>query len=117
MGNGKSEPDVRMKQLRTILTSVILIAAVALGIFFALLNKDPVPLNLIIFSFGPRSLALWLLLAFAFGGLAGVLVSSFYLLRSRAALGSARRQLARTQSELERARTAPSPGTELKVSE
>jgi uncharacterized integral membrane protein len=81
------------------------------------LNKDPVPLNLIIFSFEPRSLALWLLLAFIFGGLAGVLVSSFYLMRSRAALGSARRQLARTQSELERARTAPGPGTELKVSE
>jgi uncharacterized membrane protein YciS (DUF1049 family) len=83
--------------------------------FFALLNKEPVPLNLIIFSFEPRSLALWLLLAFAFGGLAGVLVSSFYLLRSRAALGSARRQLARTQSELEP--DCANPGTELKVSE
>jgi uncharacterized integral membrane protein len=106
-----------MKQLRTILTAIILLAAVALGVFFALLNKDPVPLNLIIFSFEPRSLALWLLLAFIFGGLAGVLVSSFYLMRSRAALVSARRQLARTQSELEQARTAPSPGTELKVSE
>jgi putative membrane protein len=97
-----------MKQLRTIVTAVIVIAAVALGVFFALLNKEPVPLNLIIFSFEPRSLALWLLLAFIFGGLAGVLVSSFYLLRSRAALGASRRQLARARSELGQVRSVES---------
>ena len=106
-----------MNQLRTILTIIIVIAAVALGVLFALSNKEPVPLSLIIFSFQPRSLALWLVLAFACGGLAGVLVSSFYLMRSRAALRSARRQLTRTQSELQQVRTAHSPGTELKGSE
>jgi uncharacterized membrane protein YciS (DUF1049 family) len=101
-----------MKRLRTILTVIVLVAAVALGVLFALQNKQAVPLDLLLFSFAPRSLALWLLVAFAFGGLAGLLVSSVYLLRARAVLGSARRQLARAQSELERVR---STGT--KVSE
>jgi putative membrane protein len=116
-GIGKPGPEVTMKQLRKILTAVILIAAVALGVLFALQNKEAVPLDLLFFSFAPRSLALWLLVAFALGGLAGLLVSSFYLLRSRAALGTSRRQLARAQAELQQLRAAATPSAELKVSE
>lgn len=101
-----------MKQLRTIFSILILLAGIALGVLFALQNKQPVPLDLLIFTFAPRSLALWVLGAFALGGIAGLLVSSIYMLRSRAALGSSRRQLtrARTELELEKGR-----GTELKV--
>jgi putative membrane protein len=106
-----------MKKLRTILTVIVLVAAVALGVLFALQNTQAVPLDLLFFSFAPRSMALWLLVAFALGGLAGLLVSSFYLLRSRAALGSARRQLARAQSELEQGRRTEIRSTEIKVSE
>jgi len=106
-----------MKQLRTILTVVILLAGVALGVLFALQNKQPVPLDLLFFTFSPRSLALWLLVAFALGGLAGLLVSSLYMLRSRASLGSTRRDLARARTELERARSTESRSTEIKVGE
>jgi len=93
-----------MKQLRTLVTAIILLAGVARGVLFALQNPQPVPLDLLFFTFAPRSLALWLLVAFALGGLAGLLVSSFYMLRSRAALSSSRRQLASARSDLEQVR-------------
>ena len=106
-----------MKQLRTLFTVLILIAGIALGVLFALQNKQAVPLDMLVFTFAPRSLALWVLASFALGGLAGLLVSWLYLLRARAALGSSRRQLARSRAELEelRAATAQPRSTELTV--
>ncbi len=94
-----------MKKLRNILSVIIVLACVALGVLFALQNKQAVPLDLLFFSFAPRSLALWVLGSFVLGGLAGLLVSWVYLLRSRASLASSRRQLARVRVELEQLRT------------
>ena len=65
-----------MKKLRTLLYILILLAGVALGVLFALQNTQAVPLDLLVFTFAPRSLALWVLAAFALGGLAGLLVSA-----------------------------------------
>ena len=98
-----------MNQLRRIITVIILLAAVVLGVLFALQNKQAVPLDLLVFSFAPRSLALWVLVAFALGGVAGLLISSVYMLRSRAALGSSRRQLARARQQLEQQRSTIEP--------
>ena len=95
-----------MKQLRTLFTVLILLAGIALGVMFALQNKQAVPLDVLVFTFAPRSLALWILVSFALGGLAGLLVSWLYLLRARAALGASRRQLVRTRAELEELRGA-----------
>jgi putative membrane protein len=103
-----------MKQLRTVFYILILLAGVGLGVLFALQNKQPVPLDLLVYTLEPRSLALWVLGAFAVGGLAGLLVSSVYMLRSRAALGSSRRQLARTRTELEQEKVR---STDLTVSD
>ncbi len=108
-----------MKQLRTIFTVLILLAGIGVGVLFALQNKQAVPLDMLVVTFPPRSLALWILAAFALGGLAGLLISWLYLLRARASLGSARRQLARTRAELEQVRSANMRprSTELTVSE
>ena len=103
-----------MKQLRTLLYILILLAGLALGVLFALQNTQAVPLDLLIYTFSPRSLALWVLSAFALGGIAGLLMSSIYMLRSRAALGSSRRQLARTRTELEQEKGR---GSDLAVSD
>lgn len=98
-----------MKLLWRILTVILLLGSLAIGILFALQNKQAVPLDLLVVSFAPRSLALWVLVAFALGGLAGLLISSAYILRSRAALGSSRRQLARTRAELAQAQSREPP--------
>jgi len=101
-----------MKRIRTLLTVIIVLAGIALGVLFALQNREAVPLDILVFTFSPRSLALWVLVAFALGGVAGLLVSSVYMLRSRAALGASRRRLARARVELDQLR-----GTGLKTGE
>jgi putative membrane protein len=94
-----------MKLLRNLLTVLIVLATLAVGVVFALQNKVPVPLDLVVYTFGPQSLALWILVAFAFGGLLGMIVSSVILVRTRASLGSCRRQLDRAQAEVSKLRS------------
>ncbi len=89
-----------MKLLRTLLTVFIVLATLIAGVLFALQNKTPVPLDLIVYSFGPQSIALWILIAFALGGLLGMIVSAAILVRTRASLGACRRQLDRSLAEL-----------------
>ena len=76
-----------------------------LGLLFALQNPDPVPLDLLVVQLPPRSLALWVLGALALGGLLGVVLSSFAVLRLRASLLAARRQLVNGRAELDRVRS------------
>ena len=95
-----------MKLLRTLLTLVIVLATLAVGVLFALQNKAPVPLDLLVYTFDPKSLALWILLALALGGLIGMLISSAIVLRLRATLHSANRKLSKARAELDSLRTA-----------
>ena len=91
-----------MKYLRYLLVLLLLLAAVGVGALFALQNTVQVPLDLLVHTFQPRSLALWLLLAFALGGVVGMLVSSLLLLRARMILRSTRRKLAQATAEVDR---------------
>lgn len=93
-----------MKFLRNLLTVLIILAMLGVGVLFALQNKLPVPLDLLIYTFEPKSLALWILSAFALGGVLGMLISSVILLRTRATLGSVRRQLFKAKAEASRLR-------------
>ncbi len=95
-----------MKLLRTLLTIIVVLATLSVGVLFALQNKQPVPLDLLVYAFEPRSLALWLLLALAVGGAAGMLISSVLIVRLRAALGTTQRQLAKSRTEVDSLRTA-----------
>lgn len=99
-------PDTRMKLLRNLLTIALVLAMAAVGVLFALQNETPVPLDMLVYTFEPKSLALWVLAAFAIGGLLGMLLSSLILVRQRASLGSANRQLAKARAEVDKLRTA-----------
>ena len=101
-----------MKILSTVLSILVALAMLGIGMLFALQNKVPVPLDVLVYTFEPRSLALWILLAFALGGVTGLLLSSMITLRQRARLASTRRQLARSQGELERLRAPGLSGSE-----
>ena len=98
-------PVEELRRTTLLLIVVFAGAAVVLGAMFALQNTQPVPLDLLAIKLPPRSIALWVLLAFGLGGLIGLLVSSAYMLRARAALGSTRRQLAKARTELENERS------------
>ena len=93
-----------MKFLRNVFTVVIVLATVAVGVLFALQNKMPVPLDLLVYTFEPRSLALWVLAAFAVGGVLGMLISSVILVRMQASLATVKRQLAKARAEADKLR-------------
>jgi putative membrane protein len=95
-----------MKFLRGLITILILIATLAVGVLFALQNKAPVSLDLLVYTFDPKSLALWVLLSLAVGGVLGMLISSGIVLRLRASLHSSNRKLGKAQVELDSLRTA-----------
>lgn len=95
-----------MKLLRNLLTIALVIGGAAIGVLFALQNEAPVALDVLVYTFEPKSLALWILSAFAIGGLVGMLLSSFILVRQRASLASTNRQLTRARAELDKLRTA-----------
>lgn len=89
-----------MKLLRRLLTLLTVVAMVGIGVMFALQNKAPVPLDLLIYTLQPQSLALWVLGAFALGGIVGMLISSAIMVRLRTSLGASKRQLEKTRLEL-----------------
>lgn len=100
-----------MKFLRNLLTVVIILAMVAVGVLFALQNKVPVALDLLVYTFPEQSLALWILLALALGGILGMLASSLILLRMRTSLASTKRQLEKSKVEASQLRTeSPAAG-------
>lgn len=95
-----------MNWLRNLLTVLMLLAMLAAGVLFALQNREPVALDLLLYNFPPRSLALWVLAALGLGGLLGLLASSVIILRLRAALAMAHRRLEKSRLELDRLRLA-----------
>ena len=95
-----------MKLLRKILYILIFLFTLGVGVFFAQQNKMPVPLDLLVYTFEPKSLALWVLGAFALGGICGLLMSSALMVRQRATIGATNRQLAKARTEVDKLRTA-----------
>jgi uncharacterized membrane protein YciS (DUF1049 family) len=91
--------------LRSLLMLVVVVAMAAAGALFALQNEATVPLDVLVYTFAPRSVALWVLAAFALGGIAGLLMASLLVLRLRARLRLLRRQLNKTQGEVESLRS------------
>jgi putative membrane protein len=99
-----------MNLLRDIVVILVVIAMFAGGALFALQNTQPVPLDLLVYNFEPRSVALWVLSAFALGGLAGMIASSLIILRLRTSRAASERKLRSTAAELESLRAAGSTG-------
>ncbi|NND66698.1 MAG: LapA family protein [Halioglobus sp.] len=89
-----------MKFLRKLIAILVVLAMLGVGILFALQNKAPVPLDLLVYTFEPRSMALWVLLAFALGGILGMAASSLIIVRTRATLNARNRQLDRARDEV-----------------
>lgn len=95
-----------MKLLRKLIAILVVLAMLGVGILFALQNKSPVPLDLLVYTFEARSMALWVLLAFALGGVLGMAASSLIVLRTRASLNARSRQLERARDEVSKLRDA-----------
>ncbi|MEH6583434.1 MAG: LapA family protein [Halioglobus sp.] len=94
-----------MNLLRKLITLLVILAMIAIGVLFALQNTALVPLDLLVYSFEAKSVALWVLASFALGGLLGMLTASGIVLKLRTSLRTAKRQQAKTLVEMDKLRT------------
>ena len=101
-----------MKLLRNIVYFLIAVAMLALGAMFAVQNEATVPLDLLVIALPERSVALWVLLAFAVGGVLGMLTSLGVILRLRASLLAANRKLGKQSDEQPPPAPAPTPAAQ-----
>jgi putative membrane protein len=95
-----------MSLLRKLLALLVVLATITIGVLFALQNTALVPLDLLVYSFEAKSLALWLLCAFALGSVLGMLTASAIVIRLRTSLRLAKRQVTKAGGELEKVRAA-----------
>ncbi len=84
----------------------LLLLVLLFGVLFSIQNDGRVPLDLLIVQLPAQSIALWVLLAFAAGGLAGLLISSVALMRLKGQSARLRRRVNKQNQELDRLRTA-----------
>ena len=90
-----------MKFLRNMLFFVLLGAVLMLGVWFAMENPAAVPLDLLVVQLSARSIALWVLLAFAIGGVVGMCINIALVVRLKAALMLSNRRLEEVRQEAE----------------
>ncbi len=73
-----------MAWIRSLLGLVIVLAIVAFGVLFSLANDEPIGVDLLFAQLPEQGLALWLVLTFFVGGLAGMGSATLALLKLRA---------------------------------
>jgi len=72
-----------MSTILRVLSHCLLAVVFLLSVVFSFFNSQPVPLSLGFMAFSAQPLALWLLAAFALGGLLGLLLGSGWSRRWR----------------------------------
>jgi putative membrane protein len=95
-----------MNLLRKLLTLLVVLSTIIIGVLFALQNTALVPLDILVYSFEAKSVALWVLAGFAIGGILGMLTASGIVLRLRASKRMTTRQLTKARIELTNLRAA-----------
>jgi putative membrane protein len=89
-----------MRWIRRALIAILLLLVLAFGLLFSLQNAQSVPLDLLALQLRERPIAVWLLAAFALGGLGGLAASSIALVKLQANRYRLRRRLEACEREL-----------------
>lgn len=95
-----------MNWIKTLVAAVVGLFILTVGILFTVHNTEPVTIDLVFFQLPEATLSLWLILAFVFGGVCGVLLSSLTILTLKTRLGRAQRKVKSGREEIDRLRTA-----------
>lgn len=99
--------------MRRVIGLVLILAVLVAGLFFGLLNADPVTLDYYI-STRSLPLSVLLVLAVVVGAILGIVAALAHILRLRREVRRLRRDMRRREAELERTRALrshPSPST------
>lgn len=93
-----------MAGLRKIFLILLVLVLVLLALVFSLNNQIEVPLNFLLFETRPQGIAVWIILAFVLGALAGVLMATLAGVRSSVSRRSLQKRLDRAEQALEKSR-------------
>lgn len=93
-----------MRTVKRVIGFLILTLILVVGVLFSIENKTTVPLNLIVVQLSEQRVALWVLSAFAAGGLLGVGISLYAIVHLKGQALMLRRRLERCNKELGRLR-------------
>lgn len=92
-----------MRLIGRLLALSLLLLLLAYAVFFALDNTQPVQPSLVFWQLPSLSLGMWLIMAFAVGGLSGLLLGSVAGLRHKGRHWQLQRQLRQQQRKTETA--------------
>ncbi len=70
-----------MRSLKRLLAVLLLLVILMLGVLFSVQNTATAPLDLLLIQLPEQRVALWVLLAFALGGIVGMLISAVAILQ------------------------------------
>lgn len=95
-----------MRFLKRLVVVLLVIAVLLVGILFTLHNTTPVTIDLILVTLPQASLSLWILGAFALGGVLGILLSSLMLMSLKTRLYYLNKKMQSSRQELNKLRTS-----------
>ncbi len=89
-----------MRQIKRLLVFVLLLCVLLFGVLFSVQNTETVTLDLLFVQLPMQRVALWVLLAFALGGVVGMVISVSAILSLKSRNLLLQRKLLKTQKEL-----------------
>ena len=96
-----------MRWIKRLVVLLILALVLAGGLLFSLQNSGTIPVDLLVYQTAERPLSVWLFVAFALGGVIGMVVGSLALVQLQTSRLRLRRQLVACEKELAQLKTLP----------
>jgi putative membrane protein len=90
--------------IKRLVVFLVLVLVLIFGMLFAVQNTATVPVDLLLVQFSEQRISVWLLLAFALGGVIGVVVSSAAIIRLKSQLLLVQRKLGKQDKVLAKSR-------------
>ncbi|WP_159931076.1 LapA family protein [Oceanicoccus sp. KOV_DT_Chl] len=94
-----------MQWVKRLLVLLLLAIVLAFGVLFSIQNTDKTALDLLVLQLSPRSVSLWVILSFAFGGVVGMLISVVALAQLKGRVLVLQRKVEQQDKELVKFRT------------
>lgn len=97
-----------MGSLKRVLGYLLLLLVLAYGVFFSIQNTARAPLDVLVWQFPEQRVAWWIILAFAFGGVTGLALSTVALIQLKSQKMLLQRRLDKQTRELDQLRAPDS---------
>lgn len=95
-----------MRFMRRLLAFLLILLVLIFGVLFSIQNTATAPLDLLLFQLPEQRVALWILLAFALGGVTGVLISTIAIVQLKSHSLLLQRKLDKSRKELSGSQSA-----------